>query len=188
MPLTDEDLLADLRAVADEVGRPPSVDEYKDHGSHGFRTFYSRFGSWPDALEAAGFEPREPAERIPDDQLIAELHRLADELGRRPRKAELTEHDAHSSRTYQKRFGSWTNALKAAGFDTDDIVTPLSRAELIAELERVAAEVDSSPPTTRDMDEHGAYWASTYKRRFGSWSAAIEAVFDDDAESHGSEE
>jgi len=32
----------------------------------------------------------------------------------------------------------------------------------------------------RDMTEHGAYGCTTYQRRFGSWSEATAAAFDDD--------
>jgi hypothetical protein len=48
--------------------------------------------------------------------LIAELERLGDELDKPPTSDEMVEYGAYSSRTYKDRFGSWNEALKAAGF------------------------------------------------------------------------
>lgn len=40
---------------------------------------------------------------------------------------------------------------------------------------RELADVLGRPPTTTDMDERGPCSANTYKRRFGSWNAALRA-------------
>ncbi|WP_268762281.1 homing endonuclease associated repeat-containing protein [Halorubrum saccharovorum] len=39
----------------------------------------------------------------------------------------------------------------------------------------VAEELDATP-TSVQMDTHGAYSADTYRRHFGSWNAALEAI------------
>lgn len=46
--------------------------------------------------------------------------------------------------------------------------------ELLAEIRRLAAELEQSPPPKRAMDEHGEYSSPTYHHRFGSWSNAVE--------------
>ena len=57
--------------------------------------------------------------------------------------------------------------------DTTRYKIPTS--DLIDELLRVADEVGGTPTKT-DIDELGAYSAKTYRDRFGSWNAALEAA------------
>jgi len=49
---------------------------------------------------------------------------------------------------------------------------------LLAELHRVADEL-GEPPTFQEMSGVGSYASRTYAHRFGSWSAALEAAFND---------
>lgn len=53
-------LLADLRAVAEKLGRAPSTAEYDGLGDHSSGTVARRFGSWRAGLRAAGVGPRDP--------------------------------------------------------------------------------------------------------------------------------
>lgn len=55
---TDEELLADLERVAEELGRGPSMREYDEHGNHHPTTLRRRFGTWMAAVEETGYEPR----------------------------------------------------------------------------------------------------------------------------------
>lgn len=55
---TEEELRKDLVAVADELGRTPSKDEFNDRGESSATTLRRRFGSWSRALEAAGLDQR----------------------------------------------------------------------------------------------------------------------------------
>lgn len=59
---TDE-LLADLREVADELGLSPTMAEYDDHGTYSAETIRTRFPdeSWSDVLSKAGVGPHERA-------------------------------------------------------------------------------------------------------------------------------
>ena len=178
MAYSDEELLEDIRSVADIVNRTPSLQDYREHGSHGATTIYRRFGSWQDAVARAGFEPREPQRKIDTDELIDALQELADELGESPTTVQMNKHGRYSPRVYRERFGSWDHAIEAAGLDPVDIdaVGPtVSDAELLDELERLADELDATPTWTQ-MDEQGAYSPDTYRRHFGSWNAALEEI------------
>jgi len=55
---TDEELLADLRSVADDLGHAPSRSEYNRLGEACATAPRRRFGGWGAALRAAGLEPR----------------------------------------------------------------------------------------------------------------------------------
>ncbi|ACM58521.1 conserved hypothetical protein [Halorubrum lacusprofundi ATCC 49239] len=168
------DLIADLQRLGEELDRRPKTTDVSEHGAHGLATYQRRFGSWREALEAAGFDPY--ADRPSDDDLLADLHRLHEEREKVPSLLDVEDDGAYSGTAYQGRFGSWSAALDAAGFDPDRGPTD---DELLAELRRLRDELDKRP-SMRDMTEHGAYGCTTYQRRFGSWSEATAAAFDDD--------
>lgn len=55
-PIPEERLLADLRRVADQLGKSPTETEYKSRGEYWPATYRNRFGTWNDAKAAAGLE------------------------------------------------------------------------------------------------------------------------------------
>jgi hypothetical protein len=112
-----EDLIAELERLGDELEKVPTAREMDEHGAYSYYTYHNRFGSWNEALTAAGYQPR-PNTKTPTierNALIAELTRLGDELDKPPTSDEMVEHGAYSSHTYKDRFGSWNEALNAAG-------------------------------------------------------------------------
>lgn len=178
MAYSDEELLEDIRSVADVVERSPSLQDYRNHGEYAASTIYRRFGSWQDAVDRAGFEPHDPETKIAENELFAELHRLADELGEIPTTTQMNEHGRYWSKVYRDRFGSWGEALEAAGFDTAEIndrIDRVSREMLLDELERLADETNGTPTVTQ-LRENGTHAPETYRQEFGSWNAAIEAI------------
>jgi hypothetical protein len=56
---------------------------------------------------------------VSTDQLLADLHRLHEELGRVPTATDVVEKGNHGIATYQRRFGSWSEALDAAEIEPD---------------------------------------------------------------------
>ena len=84
-----------------------------EHGPHSMNTYLQRFGSWADALEAAGLDVPD-RNKITDAELIADLHRLRDELGERPTSTDVARDGEYGLTTYQRRFGSWGKAASAA--------------------------------------------------------------------------
>jgi len=116
--VSNAELLAELERVADEYGTPPRFEDMRQHGHYRARTYVGRFGSWDDALDAAGIDP--PTREIPTADLIADLHRLRDELGERPTSTDVAREGEYGLATYQRRFGSWGEAAAAAFDDRDD--------------------------------------------------------------------
>ena len=51
-------LLAELKRVARELGKIPTIEEFRELGTVAPETLISRFGSWSKALESAGFDPK----------------------------------------------------------------------------------------------------------------------------------
>jgi hypothetical protein len=119
---TNEDLLDALRSFAAEHdGRPPIAPEADDRETDlpTAATFARRFGSWNAAIAAAGFDPR--FRRRSDEELLDDLREFADETGAHPTVAAVRAHpDMAKPPTYRARFGSWTEALGAAGLAAFD--------------------------------------------------------------------
>lgn len=115
----DEDVLDDLHRLADELERTPGWTDLLHHGAYAPKTYTKRFGGIDEALKTAGLDPANKRGRqggIEDRELIEDLERLGDELGRRPTQADIDEYGEFSSMTYYNHFGSLPNALLKAGF------------------------------------------------------------------------
>ena len=126
---SDEQLLAELRASADRLGRSPTMREFAaDEASPVHpQTLVERFGSWNAAKRRAGLVPRRFATR---EELLAVLRALGDELGRPPTARDLDERRGTlpSKSLYWHTFGSLADALREAGFDVPAREERLERA------------------------------------------------------------
>jgi hypothetical protein len=115
---TDEQILAELKASAERLGRSPTMREFADDPETTVhpQTVIEHFGSWNAAKREAGLVPRRFATR---DELLGLLRDLGQELGRPPTARDLDEHRGRlpSKSLYWHTFGSLTNALREAGFD-----------------------------------------------------------------------
>ena len=132
---TDEQILAELRASAERLGRSPTMREFAadaDTTVHP-QTVIEHFGSWNKAKRAAGLVPRRFATR---DELLDLLRRLGEELGRVPTAKDVDSRRGSmpSKSLYWHTFGSLTAALKEAGFDV-----PVGEERLERALEQGAA-------------------------------------------------
>ena len=64
---TKQELINELQRLADEVKKyPPTMSDMDEDGEYYARSYQLRFGSWSEAVEAAGFTPREPIEDAKD--------------------------------------------------------------------------------------------------------------------------
>lgn len=161
--ISEDKLLYELHRLADEYSKPPTKQQLRKHGVYSESTYTKRFGSFNNAIEAAGFEPREPTTAIPREDLLSELNRLANKLDRAPTTGDMAEHGKFDEKTYRRRFNSWHKALKATGIDaTDrsgDRITrdgrtgAPTREELLSELRRIAGANDKD-------DSSGAMYVS----------------------------
>ena len=115
---SNEEILEQLRASAERLGRSPTMREFEADPETTVhpQTVIQHFKSWNEAKRRAGLVPRRFAK--PAD-LIRQLRELGDELGRPPTAKDLDEHrDSMPSKSlYWHMFGSLKNALREAGFD-----------------------------------------------------------------------
>lgn len=112
-----EKIIAEIRRIAQSLNTSQlSSREFNRNSKTSVRMVQYYFGSWKEAVEAAGLKtaPRKINVSIPDDQLLQEIIRLTQQLGKKPTDSQLSWKGKFSIRPYQKRWGSFGNACKIA--------------------------------------------------------------------------
>lgn len=128
---SDEARLAEIRRVAaDYRGTTLSATTFEElSGRVSASTIQRKLGGWRPALEAAGFGhlyggrrvsskmKAQAARRMTNDELLAEMRKVRERVGRSVLTSK--DFDVHSSlvssSVIRNRFGSWNEALHAAG-------------------------------------------------------------------------
>ena len=174
---SDEQILAELKASAERLGRSPTMREFAGDPETTVhpQTVIEHFGSWNNAKRSAGLLPRRFATR---DELLGVLRDLGDELGRVPTARDLDERKGSipSKSLYWHTFGSLTNALREAGFDVPVGEERLERAveqgaALARKLRRLPKFADWADARRRDdalLTEWQVY--RMFDARRGAWS------------------
>ena len=120
MEYTDQYLIEDLIIFKEYLGRIPSSRDMDLDGLTPSSKLYSkRFGTWNNALKKAGLSILRNSVNYShksDEFLISKLKTLKEELNRTPRRRDLAGIKGLPGRgVYERRFGSWDNALIKAG-------------------------------------------------------------------------
>lgn len=171
----NEYLIEKLQLLSHRLGDVPTQDELRDDEiTPSLLPYKQSFGSWNEALRAAGLTPT-LRHNISEDELIGELVSLADELGRPPRYHEITDREETFSTTvYERVFGSFTNALRAASLPVE-FQPRVDEDYLIEKLQALGDELGRTPKYD-DLQEYPTY-PSTYPYTcvFGNWNEALRA-------------
>lgn len=183
------DLLRVLREAAPADGVAPTADEFDELDvPFSSAEYIDRYDSWHDACLFAGVEPpyddrsgRHSGGRHSDEDLLEELQRVGEIVGRPPSTLDFVEHGRMSPTTVGKRFGSWYDALEEAGFSTEtrsEGPEPQGRRRatdetLLRRLREFAVEIGHAPSTT-EFDKEGPHAPTTLRNRWGSWGDVLE--------------
>lgn len=114
---TKDDIIAEIRRLA-EGDDPPVRDTFDERAEMSTTTVVFRFGSWNAAVEAAGFTPRRQGGRgstYTDEELLNWITAFKDEFGVTPLVGDTRGWPGPSHGTYRRRFGTFTEAVRAAG-------------------------------------------------------------------------
>lgn len=115
---SNDQIVAELRACADRLGRSPTMREFAADPETQVhpQTVIEHFGTWNAAKRDAGLVPRRFATR---EELLGRLRALGEELGRTPTARDIDERKGSipSKSLLWHTFGSLANALREAGFD-----------------------------------------------------------------------
>jgi len=130
-------LITDIRRVASQLGiQSVTSEQYTQLGKYSFPTIRERFGSWAEFLkqadlEATGFKPR-----YEDIELLQEIGRLWEYLGRQPTTTDMKRGiSAFGLDAFTRRFGGWRKALEAFLLYIDQPVVTLPETDQHADIE-----------------------------------------------------
>jgi hypothetical protein len=109
-----------------------------------------------------------------NEVLLEDMRRVARKLG----KDSLTrdEYDKigrFSCSTIERRFGGWIKALGLAGLRVE-IANFVSKEEILADLRRVAVQLNKNVITREEYAQFGKHIRRTIRLRCGSWTAALK--------------
>jgi hypothetical protein len=114
-------VVEEIRRVAQVLGvdRLSQRDFDTHRSASSLSTAGYQFGSWNEAVVAAGLVPYESGfsnvgPKISDDELLQEIIRVHRIIGRRPSQHQLTRHGKYSPKPYSARWGTWLAARDAA--------------------------------------------------------------------------
>ena len=111
---TKQELIIYLKEKALELGRTPTI---KDLTRPSVTPFYNVFESWNEALKQADLEINQETREVKEydkQELIDNIRNKTIELNRVPLNVDMIDPDVN---VYARHFGSWKNALKAAGLE-----------------------------------------------------------------------
>jgi len=113
-PVSDSELIADLRRVAESAKTTKVTQKlYANIGRYDVSNLSRRFGTWNKALEAADLDLSNQVD-LPDDKLFENILVLWQHYGRQPRRAELSQSPSTISQSpYRRRFRTWIEALES---------------------------------------------------------------------------
>lgn len=115
---TDEELINQLKAVVEEMGRVPTYRQFSERPETVSRAAIGKhFGTWNNFIKAAGFKPKNLSyDKISDETLIEQVQGLAIKLGAIPTTTEFNKDpNTASAGTAIIHFGSWNRFLEEAG-------------------------------------------------------------------------
>jgi hypothetical protein len=178
-PISDEELIADLRRVAEIlVTENVTIKQYDQYGEYGHTTQQNRFGAWNDALLRSGLIILKEM-NISEDKLITDMLRVAELLGtENVIKSQYEAHGEYGVKTLEDRFGTWNKALLRAGLTISKRVD-IPDIDLFENILTLWLHYGRQP-RVRELDSAPSFILSSgpYKRRFGSWMNALNAFID----------
>jgi 5-methylcytosine-specific restriction endonuclease McrA len=190
---TRQALLAEIKRVvaAHFAGLCPTHRQFNQFSRVHSATVAKEFGSWAEAMQAAGFEysrsrarPTEiegDSRNITPDLLMKELKSIAHKHNARVFQYEDYRRlgGKRARGTFCKYLGGWRQAVAGIGL-RDGFSRPrpdlrtYTDEDYFAEMQRLW-ETLGRQPTTTEMRKYGKISPQSFQERFGSW---IRAVYD----------
>lgn len=173
-------LISELHRFVDEFGRIPITIDFENlEGYPSRKSFSNHFGSFNNALKAAGIEPSKMDKEMRNAKytkefLISEIHRYIDTYGHVPTSDEMDKLEGYPNRQYYRNaFKTWNNALEQAGVPLNS-VSHHEDEFLKSEFERFVEKYERIPTYAEfNNSEYPSFWC--YQNRFGSWNNAVMA-------------
>jgi len=189
-----QELLDEIKRLDASLDRIPYESDIDQDGEFTAYTYRDRFGSWDEALEAAGIDK--------EAVLLEDMQRVANMVDGDLSQPAMNEQGKYSASMAARFFGRWSdakehleeweaskseeNADKTKSVKTDassrdldrpsfDVSADVDKSDLVDEIQRFADIIDE-PPTDEVVVAYGRYPANEYREVFGSWDAALETA------------
>lgn len=140
------------------------------------------FGSWAEAVNAAGVDYEGEVRKVPKwtrDKIVKRIKR-AQEAGKDLSWTSVTSDRDYSPLAYaairQNQFGSWDNALRAAGINPRNVrrYEAWDEDKIIRRIKERQAE--GKPLNSKAMQDEGSKLFNAALNHFGAWHKALEAA------------
>lgn len=184
--VSDEELLADLRAVASKEGSGWLTEAtYAIDGRFAPNTIRNRFGSWREALMLIGLKPEQKHFKkhlaCPSKEaLIKDLQATAKKLWKETITCdEYDKHGKYGKSCARNRFGKWGDVLKVVGLkETGSHTSGISKEQLLEAIYEAWGRLGRQPNTRDVRNKEVPYGLTTYINQFGSWRNTMIAFVD----------
>jgi len=121
------------------------------------------------------FELEEFHRNTSEEEMISDLKRVAEKIGKNSVKMEeYDEFGKYHTTTLTRKMGSWFEILKKANLESNRSPINISDEELFKNLEEVWIKLGKQPGWTQTRKPLSKYSADTYANRFGTWRKALE--------------
>jgi hypothetical protein len=167
-----KELIDELDYLSEQLNRTPTlfdIDEYSDYSPE---DYLKTFSTLDEALVESGILEQYPV--VPTMELVEDLYRVMDIVGRPPRTNEYEEFGEHAVNTYTKRFGYWPDALVAAGLEPATM-GPHSKAQLKRKAKTLAKQVGGRP-TLKQVELLMNIKPNEFTRHFGPWEKFLDEL------------
>lgn len=194
-----EGLISQLKAEAERLGRVPTALDIKQSSKKGrtasLLTFVKHFGSWSNAVRAAGFKPgvrgtpKHSQEAYTREGIIKQLRAETKRLGRVPTTRDIPvaskEGRTVSLEVILKRFFAFNLALKAAGlslskYRSDSTIQPWMRQfkQTINQEVKRLGRIPTPDEIKQTAQRRGLKLkdANYYLKQYGSWEDALQVA------------
>jgi hypothetical protein len=186
--ISDEELIEDLRRVASLLGKNSLKmrDYTKENGAKfSVNVVTKRFGNWAEVMSKVGLKGEKSLKgmefgekKIKEEVLLEDIKRVAGLICKTDLSIkDYEKHGQFTAFTMHARFGSWNNAKVKANLlvtNKRDIPDEL----LFKNLLNLWTQLGRQPKYGEVVAPASEFNGSTYARRFGSWTIALESFIE----------
>jgi hypothetical protein len=181
--ITKPDLIEQAKLLTAELGKNTlTISEWRKKGICDDGVIRRRFGSWSNFLKDAGLKVGNPQDTA-NDELLAEMGRLHNLLGKKVSPTDMDFQGKFSSSTYIRRWGSWKNAWVC--YIDSSYVMPIHKPQEIYEVQQSGKQyfgdiIDLPGLLRAPVNELGViYLFALVSKRLGYSIEGIQADFPD---------
>lgn len=175
-----------MQKIAHDLGSTRLTRENFFRRSGMARAEYEKyFDSWTDACCAAGLQTGWTIDNLAKkafsrEDCLIELHRVAELLGRTDISSKtFSKHARFTSKVIFRQFGTWKDAMAAAGLELTNKSkmdsAPPTKDECISEMQRIARLLGQTYLTIDMYNKHANINSQRVSKTFGSWRIALAA-------------